>query len=79
MQGNKYAKKAPGSATKPNILPKPVNGIIVNTAMPVKVKSVSGADARLWMNGILGVLIIWITSVWLHIDSTNQPAWNIAI
>ena len=23
-----------------------------------------------------GVRIIWITKVWLHMDSTNHPAWN---
>ena len=50
----------------------------VSTAMPVKVSNVTGAEARLWINGSFGVRIMWITSVWLHMDSTNHPAWNMA-
>ena len=43
-----------------------------------KVSNVTGAEARLWINGSFGVRIMWITSVWLHMDSTNHPAWNMA-
>ena len=50
--------------------------MMVSTAMPVIVSSVTGAEARLWIKGSLGVRIMWMTSVWLHIDSTKQPAWN---
>ena len=51
--------------------------MIVSTVIPVMVSSVSGAEALLWIKGSLGVRIMWITRVWLHMDSTNQPAWNI--
>ena len=34
----------------------------------------TGRDALLWINGILGVRIIWMTKVCDHRDSTNQPA-----
>jgi len=71
-------KYSPGNGYSPIILPKPVKGIIVNAVIPVNVSRVSGADARLWINGSFGVRIMWITSVCDHIDSTNQPAWNIA-
>jgi len=49
MHGMRYAKYDAGSATNPKIVPSGVNGIIVRTAIPVNVRSVTGADALLWM------------------------------
>lgn len=79
MHGSRYAKYAAGSATNPRSFPNIVNGMTVRIVIPVIVRNVTGADARLWINGSFGVRIMWITNVWLHIDSTNQPAWNIPI
>ena len=56
-------KKLIGKAIKPIECPKLVNGMIVSPMIPMKVKIVSGAEARLCKNGILGVRIIWITKV----------------
>ena len=50
--------------------------MIVRIVIPVMVSRVSGAEALLWIKGSLGVRIMWMTRVWLHMDSTNQPAWN---
>ena len=44
--------------------------------MPAKVSSVTGAEARLCTKGSFGVRSMWMTSVWVHMDSTNQPVWN---
>src|SRR5574344_1984983 len=57
--------------------PMPVNGITVSNRIPADVSSVTCHDAWLCRNGTLGVLIICMTSVWLHMDSTNHPVWNI--
>ena len=72
-------KNTGGSAASPMAAPKPVKGMIVSTAMPVNVSRVTEADARLCMKGILGVRIRCMTRVWLHMDSTNHPAWKMAI
>ena len=56
--------------------PSGVNGMRVSDTIPASVRSVTGAEAWLWRNGSRGVRIMWITRVWLHMDSTNQPAWN---
>jgi hypothetical protein len=76
---NSHGKNESGKAARPMDAPKLVKGMIVRAAIPVKVSTVSGKDARLCMKGIFGVRIIWITSVCVHIDSTNQPAWKTAI
>ena len=44
--------------------------------MMVSVVSVIGSDARLWMNGIRRVRMMWTIRVWVSSDSTNQPVWN---
>ena len=64
-----HGKYAPGSGAKPMDLPKGVKGITVKTAMPAQVSRVSGAEARLWINGTFGVRIMWITRVCVHMDS----------
>lgn len=76
MQGIRKAKYSGGRATKPSRVPSGVKGMRVRAVMPASVTSVSGAEARLWIKGSLGVRIMWMTSVWLHMDSTNHPAWN---
>ena len=58
-----HGKYTVGSAANPIDAPKPVNGIMVSTAIPVKVSRVSGIDARLWIKGIFGVRIMCITKV----------------
>ena len=72
MQGIRYAKYTPGNATNPSFAPNAVNGIIVSTVIPVNVSNVRGTVARLWINGIFGVRIIWITSVWLHMEGIRK-------
>ena len=67
MAGKEYMSMA---------LPSAVYGIVVPTAIPSIVIAISCHEAWLWMKGILGVLIMWITSVCDQMDSTNQPAWN---
>ena len=57
------AKYTDGKGRKPMDAPNPVKGMIVNTVMPVNVSNVRGSEARLWINGIFGVRIMWITSV----------------
>jgi len=79
MVNASHAKYTDGRGARPIDEPKPVKGIAVKTAMPVKVNIMRGNDARLWIKGSLGVRIIWMTRVWLHMDSTNQPAWNKAM
>ncbi len=32
--------------------------------------------ARLWMKGICAVRMMWMISVCVSSDSTNQPVWN---
>ena len=46
------------------------------TAMMTAVVTISGAEARLWMNGIFGVRIMCTISVWVSRPTTNQPDWN---
>ena len=53
-----HGKNAKGRGASPIAAPKPVNGIAVKTAIPVKVSNVRGADARLWIKGIFGVRIM---------------------
>ena len=60
----------------PMLLPRGVYGIIVPTAIDAVVRRTTGSDARLWIKGIFGVRIIWITSVCDHKLSTNHPALN---
>ena len=54
IHGIRYAKYDAGNATRPSAAPNGVNGITVRTAIPVMVSNVTGADARLWINGIHG-------------------------
>ena len=79
MVRSSHGKKADGRAARPRAVPRVVNGIIVKAAIPENEISIRGRDARLWMKGILGVRSMWMTNVCVHIDSTNQPAWNTAI
>lgn len=74
MHGIRYIKYGNGNETNPTALPSRVKGIMVITMIPKKLSNVSGVDARLCINGSFIVRIICITSDWLHIDSTNQPA-----
>jgi hypothetical protein len=39
---------------------------------------ISAVLARLSRKGILAVRMIWMMSVWVSRDSTNQPVWNSA-
>ena len=55
-----------------------MKGSSVTTAMPSIVSSITGRDARLWMNGSFLVRIMCMTSVCVHMDSMNQPVWNSA-
>ena len=55
MVSASHAKYTGGREAKPIDAPNPVNGITVNAAIPVSVSSIRGRDARLWINGILGV------------------------
>ena len=72
--GKRNKKNDKGNETNPIALPSKVNGIIVITMIPKKLSIVSGADALLCIKGNFIVRIICITSDWLHMDSTNQPA-----
>ena len=58
IHGIRYAKYDAGKATRPSAAPNGVNGITVRTAIPVMVSNVTGADARLWINGSFGVRIM---------------------
>lgn len=58
IQGIRYAKKAAGSMVNPRDELNGVNGMSVNSKHPSMVMIETGNDARLWMNGNLGVLII---------------------
>ena len=42
------------------------------------VVAMSAVLARLSRNGIFAVRMIWMMSVWVSKDSTNQPVWNSA-
>ncbi len=42
----------------------------------VSVVAISGVLAWLWRKGILAVRMMWMISVWVSSDSTNQPVWN---
>ena len=44
----------------------------VTTAMPSIVSSITGRDARLWMNGSFFVRIMCMTSVCVHMDSRTS-------
>ena len=37
---------------------------------------IKGQLARLWKNGIFLVRMMWMMSVCVRMDSTNQPVWN---
>jgi len=65
-----------GSGTKPRNVPIGVNGIAMPTAAMIRLVATSAALARLWKKGTLAVRIMWMISVWVSSDSTNQPVWN---
>ena len=44
--------------------------------MITTVVTISGQLARLWRNGIRLVRMMWMISVCVSSDSTNQPVWN---
>src|SRR5450759_2470606 len=72
----RYSQYSAGSGTNPSVF---ANGETVSqapTATMIKEVRMSGQLARLWMNGILLVRMIWIIKVWVKSDSTNQPVWN---
>ena len=52
--------------------------MIVPVAMPSVVRRASCHEAWLWMKGIFGVRIMWMTNVCDQSDSTNQPIRKIA-
>ena len=45
-------------------------------AMMTAVVAINGQLARLWRNGIRLVRMMWIMSVCVSRDSTNQPVWK---
>ena len=47
--------------------------------MTASVSAVTGAEARLCTKGSRAVRIMWMTSVWVHMEATNQPVWNRAM
>ena len=66
-----------GTAKRPMALKaKGRNGKAVTNRQAQVVIMVTGRDAQLFKKGSLGVLSIWMTSVWLHMDSMNQPLWK---
>ena len=67
---------AGGSGTKPRKPPSQVNGRAIPTAPTTMVVVMSAALARLSRNGIFAVRMMWMMSVWVSRDSTNQPLWN---
>ncbi len=48
------------------------------TAMMSRLMTSSGHAARLPMNGIPGVRMMWTIKVCVNSPSTNQPDWNSA-
>ena len=56
--------------------PKGVKGNTIPTPMMTTVVTVNGQLARLWKNGIRLVRMMWMISVCVISDSTNQPVWN---
>ena len=48
----------------------------VTKAIPAKESSATGTEARLCTKGSFSVRSMWMTSVWVHMDSTNHPVWN---
>ena len=71
-----HPKYTAGSGARPRASPTGVKGIHVAIPMPASDRSATGAEARLCTKGRWGVRIVWITSIWLHMDSTNHPAWK---
>ena len=64
----------PGNGVRPMAAPKAVYGMNVVRAIPAALARMTGIDALLSMKGTCGVRIICMMSVWLHMDSMNQPA-----
>ena len=62
-----------GSATNPKRSGKGRDGHQAPTAMITARSTISGQLARLCRNGILLVRMMWMISVWVSSDSTNQP------
>ena len=52
------------------------NGSQTPTAMMIAVVTISGQLAQLCRNGIRLVRMMWMISVCVSSDSTNQPVWN---
>ena len=46
------------------------------SAMMIAVVTISGQLARLWRKGMRLVRMMWMMSVCVSSDSTNQPVWN---
>ena len=44
--------------------------------MMIAVVTISGQLARLWRKGMRLVRMMWMMSVCVSSDSTNQPVWN---
>ena len=52
------------------------NGSHMPTIMTIMVMVITGQLARLWMKGMRLVRMMWMISVCVSSDSTNQPVWN---
>ena len=69
---------APGSATNPRAAANGETGSHNPVAMTVTVVAIRGQLAQLCRNGIWFVRMMWMISVCVSSDSTNQPVWNSA-
>src|SRR5450756_962607 len=65
-----------GSGTNPSVFASGETVSQAPAATMIRDVRISGQLARLWMNGILLVRMIWMINVWVKSDSTNQPVWN---
>src|ERR1039457_3281217 len=72
----RYSQYSGGSGTNPSVSAKGETVSQAPSATMIREVMMSGQLARLWMNGILLVRIIWMIRVWVNSDSTNQPVWN---
>ena len=69
-------QKAQGNVTKPRLCAKGDVGSQIPIVQMASVVRIKGQLARLWMNGILFVRMMWMISVCVTIDSTNHAVWN---
>jgi hypothetical protein len=65
-----------GKGVKPSADPPPVKGNIIPTAQMIMVVAISAGLARLSINGIFAVRMMWMIRVCVRRDSTNHPVLN---